>query len=57
MKSRILGLFSILLLGSCKVKDNAQNDLNYMQNIEQVAIESSAKIQVILSRKEINWLF
>lgn len=43
MKSRILGLFSILLLVSCKVKDNAQNDLNYMQNIEQVAIESSAK--------------
>lgn len=43
MKSRILGLFSILLLVSCKVKDNAQNDLNYMQNIEKVAIESSAK--------------
>lgn len=43
MKSRILGLFSILLLVSCKVKDNAQNELNYMQNIEQVAIESSAK--------------
>lgn len=43
MKSRILGLFSILLLISCKVKDNVQNDLNYMQNIEQVAIESSAK--------------
>ncbi|AZA90669.1 polysaccharide export protein Wza [Chryseobacterium nakagawai] len=43
MKSKILGLFSILLLVSCKVKDNAQNDLNYMQNIEQVAIESSVK--------------
>lgn len=43
MKSKILGLFSILLLISCKVKDNAQNDLNYMQNIEQVAIESSTK--------------
>lgn len=44
MKSRILGLFAILLLVSCKVKDNAgQNDLNYLQNIEQVAIESSAK--------------
>ncbi|MGE8553806.1 MAG: polysaccharide biosynthesis/export family protein [Chryseobacterium jejuense] len=43
MKSKILGLFSVLLLVSCKVKENAQNDLNYMQNIEQVAIESSAK--------------
>ncbi|RXM50117.1 MULTISPECIES: polysaccharide biosynthesis/export family protein [unclassified Chryseobacterium] len=43
MKSKILGLFSILLLVSCKVKENAQNDLNYLQNIEQVAIEASAK--------------
>lgn len=43
MKSRIVGLCSILLLVSCKIKDNAQNDLNYMQNIEQVAIEASAK--------------
>lgn len=43
MKGKILGLFSILLLVSCKVKDNVKNDLNYMQNIEQVAIESSAK--------------
>lgn len=43
MKSKILGIFFIFLLVSCKVKENAQNDLNYMQNIENVAIESSAK--------------
>ncbi|MCL8535280.1 polysaccharide biosynthesis/export family protein [Chryseobacterium gallinarum] len=43
MKNKILGIFFVFLLISCKVKDNAQNDLNYMQNIENVAIESSAK--------------
>lgn len=43
MKSKILGIFFVFLLISCKVKDTAQNDLNYMQNIENVAIESSAK--------------
>ena len=43
MKSKILGVFFVFLLVSCKVKDKAQNDLNYMQNIENVAIESSAK--------------
>ncbi|MBV8328631.1 MAG: polysaccharide biosynthesis/export family protein [Chryseobacterium sp.] len=43
MKSKILGIFFVFLLVSCKVKDNVQNDLNYMQNIENIAIESSAK--------------
>lgn len=43
MKSKILGIFCISLLISCKVKDNAKNELNYMQNIESVAIEASAK--------------
>jgi polysaccharide export outer membrane protein len=43
MKSKILGIFFLFLLVSCKVKENAQNDLNYMQNIEKVGLESSAK--------------
>lgn len=43
MKSKVLGVFSIFLLISCKVNQNAKNDLNYMQNIENVAIESSIK--------------
>ncbi|MCT2409551.1 polysaccharide biosynthesis/export family protein [Chryseobacterium antibioticum] len=43
MKSKILGIFFIFLLVSCKVKENAKNELNYMQNIENVAIEASTK--------------
>ncbi|AZA48826.1 polysaccharide export protein [Chryseobacterium carnipullorum] len=43
MKSKIVGVFFALLLVSCKVNKNVKNDLNYMQNIEKVAIESSAK--------------
>lgn len=43
MKSKILGIFFIFLLVSCKVKDKANNELNYMHNIENVAIEASAK--------------
>lgn len=43
MKSKIFGIFIIFLLVSCKVKENAKNDLNYMQNIENVAIEASSK--------------
>lgn len=30
-----------LILFSCKVNQNANNDLNYMQNIEQIAVENS----------------
>lgn len=43
MRGKILAILSISLLVSCKVNPNAKNDLNYMQNIEKVAIESSAK--------------
>ncbi|MDH6250689.1 polysaccharide export outer membrane protein [Chryseobacterium sp. H1D6B] len=43
MKGKILGIFLVFLLVSCKTKQNAKNDLNYMQNIEKVATESSVK--------------
>lgn len=43
MKGKILTILLASLLISCKVNPNAQNDLNYMQNIEQVAINASAK--------------
>lgn len=43
MKGKILGIFLVFLLLSCKTKDNTKNDLNYMQNIEQIATESSVK--------------
>ncbi|MGG7551451.1 polysaccharide biosynthesis/export family protein [Chryseobacterium arthrosphaerae] len=43
MKGKILAVALISLLISCKVNPNAKNDLNYMQNIEQVAIDASAK--------------
>ncbi|WP_228434712.1 polysaccharide biosynthesis/export family protein [Chryseobacterium defluvii] len=33
----------MLVLASCKTKTNAHNDLNYMQNIEQVAIDASVR--------------
>jgi polysaccharide export outer membrane protein len=43
MKGKILAISLGILLVSCKTNKNAQNDLNYMQNIEQVAIEASMK--------------
>jgi len=43
MKGKILALFCALALVSCKVNQQAKNDLNYMQNIEQTAIENSLK--------------
>jgi polysaccharide export outer membrane protein len=43
MKSKILAVLAIFWLVSCKTNQNTKNDLNYMQNIEKVAIESSAK--------------
>ncbi|UHO39166.1 polysaccharide biosynthesis/export family protein [Chryseobacterium capnotolerans] len=43
MKGKILAISLVFLLVSCKTNQNAQNDLNYMQNIEQIAVESSAK--------------
>lgn len=43
MKSKLLGIFVLCLLMSCKVNEKAKNDLNYMQNIEKVAIEASTK--------------
>lgn len=46
MKGKILVILSALLLVSCRTNPNAKNDLNYLQNIEKVAIESSAKNSV-----------
>ncbi|WP_343610235.1 polysaccharide biosynthesis/export family protein [Chryseobacterium oranimense] len=43
MKSKILVVLVAFWLVSCKTNPNAQNDLNYMQNIEKVAIESSSR--------------
>ncbi|KFF03964.1 polysaccharide biosynthesis/export family protein [Chryseobacterium luteum] len=43
MKSKILVILMAFWLVSCKTNPNAKNDLNYMQNIGQVAIESSAR--------------
>lgn len=43
MKGKILIIFSAFLLVSCKTNQVKHNDLNYMQNIEQVATETSAK--------------
>jgi len=43
MNGKILVIFLALMLVSCKVNQNKPNDLNYMQNIEKVAIESSEK--------------
>ncbi|WP_326984858.1 polysaccharide biosynthesis/export family protein [Chryseobacterium sp. MYb264] len=43
MKGKILTVFFALVLVSCKVNEKTKNDLNYMQNIENVAIESSIK--------------
>jgi len=43
MKGKILAVLLALTLVSCKTNPNAHNDLNYMQNIENVSIEASAK--------------
>ncbi|MDR2236531.1 MAG: polysaccharide biosynthesis/export family protein [Chryseobacterium sp.] len=43
MKSKILVVLIAFWLVSCKTNPNAKNDLNYMQNIEKVAIESSSR--------------
>jgi polysaccharide export outer membrane protein len=43
MKGKILVILSAFIIVSCKTNPNAKNDLNYLQNIEKVAIESSAK--------------
>lgn len=43
MKGKVLAILSVFWLVSCRTNSNAHNDLNYMQNIEKVAIEASAK--------------
>lgn len=43
MKSRILIILSAIVIVSCRTNPNAKNDLNYMQNIEQVAIDNSMR--------------
>ncbi|MCT2564665.1 polysaccharide biosynthesis/export family protein [Chryseobacterium herbae] len=43
MKGKILAISLALMLVSCKVNQSKPNDLNYMQNIEKVAIEASEK--------------
>ncbi|SFN12189.1 polysaccharide export outer membrane protein [Chryseobacterium oleae] len=43
MKGKILAISLALMLVSCKVNQTKPNDLNYMQNIEKVAIEASEK--------------
>mgnify|MGYP006173083945 CR=1 FL=1 len=46
MKGKILVIISALVLVSCRTNPNSKNDLNYLQYIEKVAIESSAKNSV-----------
>ncbi|MCS3871102.1 polysaccharide export outer membrane protein [Chryseobacterium ginsenosidimutans] len=43
MKGKILAVITTLVLVSCKTNPNAHNDLNYLQNIENVALEASTK--------------
>ncbi|KMQ67894.1 sugar transporter [Chryseobacterium sp. FH2] len=43
MKGKFLTIFCALVLVSCKVNQNAKNDLNYMQNIEQIAVDNSLR--------------
>jgi len=43
MKGKILVILSAFVMVSCKTNPNAKNDLNYLQNIEKVAIESSSR--------------
>lgn len=43
MKGKVLAILLAITVVSCKTNSNAHNDLNYMQNIERVAVEASAK--------------
>lgn len=43
MKSKLLIILSAIIVVSCKTNPSAKNDLNYMQNIEQLAIETTVK--------------
>jgi polysaccharide export outer membrane protein len=43
MKGKILVILSAFIIVSCKTNPNAKNDLNYLQNIEQAAVENSLK--------------
>ncbi len=43
MKGKILVILSAFVIVSCKTNPNAKNDLNYLQNIEKIAIESSSR--------------
>ncbi len=43
MKGKILVIVSVLTLISCRVSHKTKNDLNYMQNIEQTAVENSLR--------------
>lgn len=45
-KGKILTILFALALASCKTNPAAPNDLNYMQNIEKVAIEASSRNSV-----------
>lgn len=45
MKGKILAVLLAVTLVSCKTNPNAHNDLNYMQNIENVAIEAAKNSQ------------
>ena len=44
-------ILSAFVIVSCKTNPNAKNDLNYLQNIEKVAIESSARNSVSTIQK------
>lgn len=57
MKGKILVILSAFIIVSCKTNPNAKNDLNYLQNIEKVAIESSARNSENTIQKGISWLF
>ena len=43
MKGKTLAILFVFFLFSCKTNKNAHNDLNYMQNIEDIAIKASEK--------------
>ena len=50
----VLLFFLILTLTSCKTKEKV-SELNYMQNVEQVATETSMKSALNTTKKAINW--
>lgn len=54
MKGKILAVLLAVALVSCKTNPSAHNDLNYMQNIENVAIDASAKNSQNTIQPEIN---